>query len=376
MNRGRWYPSALTLPDGRVLCLSGSDGKAAGNKFEPNNNIPQIYTETPSPNSWVEVADAFETTQRKLMLDLYPRLHIDPTNGQVFMVGPKPDSWFLELKEANGTEIKSSSGVVGRWIDAGTKRTAGARDYAPSVMYDSGKIMHIGGGADRITASNVTEFIDLNKTAKWDSETAKLKTARKQFNATVLPDGTVLVNGGTSGPGFNDLVADKDGKNGPVKTTELMNPSVEPRQWIEMAKESMSRCYHSIALLLRDGRVLSAGGGEAGGIPAKECHTEGQLFELPYLCKGPRPTILSAPSVIEYGKEFSVTVGTNDLIGKISLVRLGSVTHCCNMNQSLVFLDGLRQDGPKLTIQAPSNPNVAPPGHYMLFVLNSAGNCR
>jgi galactose oxidase len=371
MNRGRWYPSALTLPDGRVLCLSGSDGKAVGNKFEPNNNnIPQIYTETPNPNSWVEVADAFETTQRKLMLDLFPRLHIDPTNGQVFMAGPKPDSWFLELKEANGTEIKSSSGVVGRWIDAGTKRTAGARDYAPSVMYDSGKIMYIGGGADRITASNVTEFIDLNKTAKWDSETAKLNTARKQFNATVLPDGTVLVNGGTSGPGFNDLVADKDGKNGPVKTAELMNPSVEPRQWIEMAKESMSRCYHSIALLLPDGRVLSAGGGEAGGIPANECHTEGQLFEPPYLFKGPRPTILSAPSVIEYGKEFSVTVGTNDLIGKISLVRLGSVTHCCNMNQSLVFLDGLRQDGPKLTIQAPANPNVAPPGHYMLFVLN------
>jgi hypothetical protein len=52
-------------------------------------------------------------------------------------------------------------------------------------MYGSGKIMYIGGGADQTTASNVTEFIDLNKTAKWDSEIAKLKTARKQFNATV-----------------------------------------------------------------------------------------------------------------------------------------------------------------------------------------------
>jgi hypothetical protein len=361
MNRGRWYPSALTLPDGRALCLSGSDNTA----FNPNNNnIPQLYvTETSNPITWIEVADP---VPNKLMLDLYPRLHIDPTNGQIFMAGPKPDSWFLEIKDATGIEIKTASGVVGRWTDAKTKRTEGIRDYAPSVMYASGKIMYIGGGTNDNGPTNVTEFIDLNvKPATWDLKTAKLRTPRKQFNATVLPDGTVLVTGGTSGKGFNDL-------SSPVLKAELMNPSVEPKQWIEMAPERKSRCYHSIALLLPDGRVLSAGGGEYGGCNADECHTEGQLFEPPYLFKGPRPTILSAPTVIEYGKEYPVTVGTNDLIGKISLVRLGSVTHCRNMNQSLIFLDRSKQDGSKFTIWAPASPNIAPPGHYMLFVLNEA----
>ncbi|KAI9694904.1 MAG: hypothetical protein M1822_000520 [Bathelium mastoideum] len=370
MNNARWYPSVLTLPDGRALCLSGSDNAT----MNPNiNNIPQIFpleastststsTSASKPIAWTEVADPMPTD---LMLDLYPRLHIDPTNGQIFMAGPKPDSWFLRIQAAEtGAEIKSTSGVVGRWTDAKTKRAEGYRDYAPSVMYASGKIMYIGGGTADDGPTDVTEFIDLNvKPARWDTKTARLKTKRKQFNATVLPDGTVLVTGGTSGEGFNDLIH-------PVFKAELMDPSVEPKQWIEMAPEKKSRCYHSIALLLPDGRVLSAGGGEYGGCNASECHTEAQLFEPPYLHKGPRPTIESAPSVIKYTQEFHVTVGTNDLIRKISLIRLGSVTHCRNMNQSLIFLDRSKQDGSKYTIKAPTSSNIAPPGHYMLFVLN------
>ena len=371
MNNARWYPSVLTLPDGRALCLSGSDIA-----YHPTN-IPQIFpmetststsTSTSSsaskPIAWTEVADP---TPAGIMLDLFPRLHIDPTNGQIFMAGPKPDSWFLEIQEAEtGAEIKSASGVVGRWTNAKTKRAGGLRDYAPSVMYASGKIMYIGGGTTDDGPTDITEFIDLNvKPARWDLKTASLKTKRKQFNATILPDGTVLVTGGTSGKGFNDL-------GNPVFKAELMDPSVEPKQWIEMAPESKSRCYHSVALLLPDGRVLSAGGGEYGGCKANECHTEAQLFEPPYLFKGDRPTIKSAPSVIEYKKEYPVTVGTNDPIAKISLMRLGSVTHCRNMNQSLVFLDHSKQVGSNFTIKAPTSSNIAPPGHYMLFVLNAA----
>ncbi|KAF7513644.1 hypothetical protein GJ744_007695 [Endocarpon pusillum] len=377
MNRGRWYPSALALPDGRALCLSGSDNPTFNAN---NNNIPQIFPiesptstsqSTPEPIIWTEVIDSINPKDpaRSVALDLYPALHIDPTNGQVFMAGPSPQSWFLEIKDAKGVDIKNDQGVVGRWTNANTQRSAGFCDYGPSVMYASGKIMYIGGGTFDGGPNPKTEFVDLTKKpVQWETQTVDLKTGRKQFNATVLPDGTVLVTGGHKGVGFNILTE-------AVHKAELMDPSVEPssRQWTEMAAEDKSRCYHGTALLLPDGRVLSAGSGEAGGIPVNECHKEGQLFEPPYLHKGPRPTIVSCPEVIEYNKDFTVTVGTNDLIEKISLVRLGSVTHCRNMNQQLMFLDRVgKQEDWKVTIKAPANPNIAPPGHYMLFVLIKA----
>ena len=141
------------------------------------------------------------------------------------------------------------------------------------------------------------------------------------------------------------------------------------------------RCYHSIALLLPDGRVFSAGGGEyAPGNPAlpnqpnppADSHIDAQLFSPPYLMKGPRPQILVAPTEINYGQSFDVTVGPTDVIAKVSWIRLGSVTHSNNQNQLLNFLTFTQVAG-KLTIQAPRNANVAPPGHYMLFVLNGQG---
>ena len=321
--------------------------------------------------------DAFNGTDptRRLALDLYPVLHIDPTNGQVFMAGPSPQSWFFEIKGTNGVDIKNEQGIVGRWTNANTSRSTGLCEHAPSVMYASGKILFVGGGLIDGGPLPETHFIDLNKKpVAWEpyTKTSDLNTARKQFNGTVLPDGTILVTGGHNGVGFNIF-------RQPVLTAELMDPSVEPasRKWIKMAAEDKSRCYHGIALLLPDGRVLSAGSGEASDIPVDECHKEGQLFEPPYLHKGPQPTIVSGPDVLNYNttgdKTFSVTVGTNDLIEKISLVRLGSVTHCRNMNQKLVFLDLVgKQQGSKVTFKAPANPKIAPPGHYMLFVLAKA----
>jgi hypothetical protein len=148
-----------------------------------------------------------------------------------------------------------------------------------------------------------------------------------------------------------------------------------------MAAEDVDRCYHSVALLLPDGRVLSAGGGEyAPGNPALpnqpnppgDSHSDAQVLTPPYLLKGPRPVIASAPIEMAYGKSFDITVGANDDIAKVSWIRLGSVTHSCNQNQLLTFLT-FTQTATKLTIQAPANANVAPPGHYMLFVLNKEG---
>jgi galactose oxidase len=358
MNAGRWYPSALTLPDGSVLSISGSFlfTNQRGESSNPTNVTPQIWR----TNTWVPVPGPPNN-----VLFLYPRLHLDP-KGRVFMAGPQAQSQFLDVNAAAG---------AGPWTTDGPVRKAAAREYAPSVMYDSGKIMYIGGGNDPGTdlPTKVTEFIDLNAAKpQWTtSTTTDMLFARRQHNATVLPDGTVLVTGGTRGAGFNNLNTGM-----PVHQAELWNPVT--KQWTLMAEESADRCYHSIALLLPDGRVLSAGGGEyspqndGNPNPAKDSLKNAQLFKPPYLFKGARPTILRAPSEISYGQKFEVTVGASDSIAKVSWVRLGSVTHSCNMNQSLISLVSQQQSS-KVTVQAPASANLAPPGHYMLFVLSQQG---
>jgi hypothetical protein len=90
------------------------------------------------------------------------------------------------------------------------------------------------------------------------------------------------------------------------------------------------------------------------------------------LFKGARPTVSSTPTEVDYKQEFEVTVGTSDKITKVSWVRLGSVTHACNMNQSLTFLK-FEQRNTLITVHAPGDAYIAPPGHYMLFLLNDKG---
>ena len=368
MTNGRWYPSALPLPDGRVLAISGTYRNGVdknGKDIVATNNVPQIWSPN-DPNGWIEVAEP------PFVLPAYPRLHLDPNGRRIFMAGPLEDSWFLELKDDKGndnvTQVKVDKKthlVPGKWTPAGIKRKAGPRDYAPSVMYDSGKILYIGGGNGDGGPTTQAEYIDLNaKPLEW--KITNMKNQRRQFNATVLPDGTVLVTGGTKAAGFNNFW---DGN--PVHEAELWNPVNDT--WTTMALENSDRCYHSVALLLPDGRVLSAGGGEynEADLPNPQRNlTDGQLFEPPYLFKGPRPTIKSAPKEINYGKTFPVTVGTSDSIKRVSLVRLGSVTHCRNMSQSLMFLEPFTPASPTMMVPAPADENRAPPGHYMLFVLN------
>ncbi|KAF2179647.1 copper radical oxidase [Zopfia rhizophila CBS 207.26] len=352
MNDGRWYPSALTLPDGRILSVSGG-----GKKGDQNVN-PQIWrTNTVGTNAIsTDTLGTWDTAPQspKLIQFLYPRLHVYP-NGGVFVTGPGPQSSFLRV---------DPTGSVGKWTEDGPMRTAGQCEYGASVMYDSGKIMYIGGGGGDFTApTNVVEFIDLTvelrekpEKPQWTtSNDTNMDHARRQHNATLLPDGTVLVTGGTKGIGFNNV-------DEAVHEPELWNPST--KKWTKMAHESVDRCYHSIALLLPDGRVLSAGGGEwapkeLGGKPnrAKDSLINAQLFKPPYLFKGPQPTTSNAPPEITYNQKFEVIVGASDSIREVD-----------------GFLQQpLPQKGSKVTVQAPANENFAPPGHYMLFVLNQQG---
>jgi hypothetical protein len=191
---------------------------------------------------------------------------------------------------------------------------------------------------------------------------------RRQHNATILPDGTVLVTGGTAGSGFNGLTPGQ-----PVHTAELWDPHTG--EWTELAAEAVDRCYHSTAILLPDATVLSAGGGEFrpdkpdSVNDPKDSHRDAQIFHPPYLFRGARPDLTVAPAEVSYGQSFIAGTSHPEEIGGVSLVRLSSVTHSCNMDQRINFL-GFRTAAGGVSITVPEGPDLCPPGHYMLFLLS------
>ena len=355
MNNGRWYPTAITLPDGSVLVLSGSFLDPARNAVA-NNVVPQIW----SNGTFASIAPIPDAA-----FDLYPRMHVAST-GLVYMTS-LVQTWTLDVSGA------------GRWTALpGVTRLNGLRDYAPSVLYDVDRVIFIGGG-NPPTAN--AEIIDLGQAQPAWQATEPMNFPRRQHNATILPDGTVLVTGGTRAGGavgtaeaFNNLDPGQ-----PVHIAELWDPHTG--HWTQLAAETADRCYHATAALLPDGRVLSAGSGELvldEGTPQQrqndpqDTHLDAQVFSPPYLFKGPRPEITSAPGAVRYGDTFEIGTAQPDDIGAVTVVRLSSVTHSFNAGQRINFLSFMVQGG-SLQATAPAGPGACPPGHYMLFILNQHG---
>ena len=192
---------------------------------------------------------------------------------------------------------------------------------------------------------------------------------RRQLNATILADGSVLVTGGTSGTGFNNQAS-------AVHAAELWNPKTET--WTTMASESRNRTYHGTAILLPNGKVFSSGSGEGGGITYANSELSAQLFLPPYLFNpdgslAARPSIMSALARISYGSTFTIGTAHAGAISRAHLIRASSVTHAFNAGQLLYPLSLTVASSTALRAAGPPNGNLAPPGPYLLFLVNDAG---
>jgi PKD repeat protein len=327
MKRGRWYPNTTLLSTGEVVIIAGRD---------------ESSTVVGEPEVWSS-GSVRVLSGASLVLPYYPRAFLAP-NGKVFYAGEEQTTRYLD---PSGT---------GSWKSAGN-RLYGIRDYGAAVMYDVGKILYVGGGR----TTNTAEIVDLNSAAPVWQWAGSMANARRHLNATVLPTGEVLVTGGSSGTGFNDVAL-------AVHAAELWNPNPAPLgTWKVLASNVVNRTYHATSLLLPDGRVLHTGSGDGGGAPNEN---NAELFSPPYLFKGPRPTISGAPSSIDYGSTFTVTTPDASSIARVSLIHLGSVTHAFDMGQRFQRLSFQSLTG-ALTVTGPTSANVTPPGYYMLFVLTS-----
>lgn len=326
MNEGRWYPTTTVLANGDILVVSGDV-----NSNTATDTLPQVYQV--ASNTWRNLSSA------QLMQALYPVMFVAP-NGKVIYAGPEPLTRYLDT---TGT---------GAWTNIGNRKFTGWRDYGPAVMYDSGKILEAG-GSDPPTAT--AETVDLTAATPAWALTGSMHFARRQNNAVVLPDGKVFIVGGSSGSGFDD-------STNPVLPTEMWDPATG--QFTVMPSIAVYRGYHSTAILLPDGRVLSAGGNVGG--------TNAQIYSPPYLFNGARPTIASAPTSVGYGQ--NVFVGTPDAasISNIAWIRAPSTTHTFDQSSRYMHLNFTQTTG-GLTVTMPANGNLAPPGYYMLFILNGSG---
>ena len=331
----RWYPTATSLPDGRVLVVSGSM-----TSINDPATIPEVYN--PSTNTWTQLTSA------QMTMPLYPHMFVLP-DGRVLY--------------ASSTEAAVQTQVLNVATQTWTMVDPVAVNGGSSAMYRPGKILKSGspGAPNRIPvapSASTAYVLDMTQGSPSWRSVQPMAFPRTFHTLTLLPDGNVLATGGsqTNDPGSQ-----------PVYAAEIWNAQSET--WTTMATMQMGRTYHETALLMPDGRVYVAGGGGCCNAPDQ---FNAEIFSPPYLFKGARPVITSVASNVSYGTQSFLATPDAASIQSVAFMRLGAQTHQFDMSQRYVPLSFTQTSG-GLNVTWPANANLAPPGDYFVFIVNGNG---
>lgn len=347
MAAGRWYPSVTQTANGELAIIGG--GPAIGEVYQTNGGIRTL----PGFNNATYGGR------------LYPFM-ISRPDVLLGLFGPYTSMYSL-----------STSGVGA--VTGTAVRDTITRDYGSFATFGIGKTLVVGGG--NITEDGIAKVP--TKTAVVIRNYGLIPTAtptnpmaigRRQHNATVLADGSVLVTGGMSSTAANGNVDLAKGVTAAERWDSVTGT------WTTLASASRIREYHSTATLLPDGRVLTGGGGICG-----ECVAAGYLeknieyFTPPYLYKkdgsgqlAARPVISTASTTVSINTSFTLTSAQASSVRKVGLVGLSDTTHSVNQGQRYVPLT-FTTSGTTITATGPESSGVAPPGYYMLFVTDANG---
>jgi len=340
MAHGRWYPTVTTLGDGTVMTFSGLTETSG------TNTAVEIYT---AGSGWSQEYAAPWTPP------LYPRMHLLP-DGTVFYSGSSTDSRIFNPSTTAWSPVVAYTNYLrnrmyGSSVLLPLTPTNG---YKPRVM--------IFGGGDPATAT--TEIIDLSAAIPMWQYGPSMSQPRIEMNATLLPNGKVLAIGGST--------YDEDAATASLNA-DLYDPATNT--FSSAGANAFPRLYHSNALLLPDGTVLVSGGNPHRGSHEQhmEIYSPAYLFNADSsLATRPAITGVTPAAAIDYGGSFQVQTPDAASITSVVLMRPGAPTHAFDMEQRFVGLSYTGGSG-VLNVTAPPNGNVAPPGYYMLFILNSAG---
>ena len=379
---GRWYPTLVTLGNGEVFAAGGHPSVDDTYQGRHNNNTPERYS--PGADQWA-LMTFHETSPNRTETDGYPRYHLMP-NGLLFFdtAGRDVDFDGAEIDLANTSNGDLSNErlfdpVAGVWTGPGIDNLETLPNFyaigseATSVLLPlmppnyQPRVLACNSGHD------TAFYIDVEG---WQTTAPRTGSAagrpRDNACATLLPTGQVLVTGGWPGnAGANNL-------NDAVLQAELYTPGInweagdfsntDDEEWITIEEASLNRRgYHSTALLLPDGRVWH--GGSTTAAEARNRNID--VFVPDYVSATGRPTITSCPDSISYGMPFPVDTPQANSIVRVALIRCGSVTHSFNSDQRYVVLNFNVADANTLIVQSPPHGNVAPPGYYMLFLIDN-----
>jgi hypothetical protein len=365
MSNGRWYPTQVTLGDGQVLAASGTD------QDEKRNTILEIYD--PGTDRW-------QMLPASRWYPLYPHLFL-LANGDIFYSGGYFDR--NSDDDNNSATAQILNLPANSVTPIGGLRDENSRDQATTVLLppaQNQQFLVIGGGQSNGNAIPLVDQIDLSSGAGSYIERRPLNHPRKHHQAVLLPDRTVFVCGGAE---LHEAGVDSSLPLSPSAASlpaEIYNPDSD--MWTDLDVEGIPRLYHSVALLLPDGSVLSAGGnprrlnecvnGFVGDLACEELRLS--IYRPAYMDRE-RPEIDSlSTDQLSYGSTLTITTRQADIIQFVSLIRPMATTHSCDVEQRVVDIPIINRDATTLTVQLTTTDphatyrNLAPPGWYMLFI--------
>ncbi|WP_363800143.1 galactose oxidase-like domain-containing protein [Lysobacter firmicutimachus] len=380
----RWYNTGVVMGGGEIYTVGG-DGDGAqihsgmeklGEYWLPNQDVNTPWTLLNGTNE-DNATPPGSGDYGQARVQYYRRVALAPS-GRLLEFGSSPTMrWHdvhVEWTDANGVRRK------GRTEQTPSYRTVGGvidthAQGAPSAQYAPDKILMTGGAAafgdedpkqdtlqQQVPARKQSFVIDLN-TGRAE-QVADMRYPRYQANAVTMPDGQVFVTGGSPKSFlFNNT--------GAIVAPEMYNPATNT--WTTLAPAARPRIYHSVAILLPDGRVWVGGGGQCGTCTVNESAAE--IFTPPALLRNlPRPVIAAAPKTIGFGQRFTVSASVqNSQIKRFTLVRMSATTHSINTDQRLLEVGFSTGANGTYELTAPANGNLAPPGYYMLFAISQDG---